>query len=157
MLKKISAMNSYFVQLDKEGVQANYIIKMKTDQMNLRKAMLRIDTIRDTAFVGSAYAIVEVMTLAIVVGLIFIDVKPFYASLFITTLTTFLISYMLLLIKDLDNPFDYSVRGENGTEVSLKPIHDVHSELSAWSPDSVDPWSRSISNNRSFSSYKING
>ena len=31
---------------------------------------------------------------------------------------------MLFLIKDLDNPFDYSINGENGTEVSLKPLHD---------------------------------
>ena len=32
---------------------------------------------------------------------------------------------MFLLIKDLDNPFDYSVKGESGTEISLKPIRDI--------------------------------
>ena len=58
-----------------------------------------------------------------------IKIEPFYASLFITLLVTFLISYMFLLIKDLDNPFDYSVTGESGTEVSLKPLHDLESEL----------------------------
>ena len=31
---------------------------------------------------------------------------------------------MFLLIKDLDNPFDYAANGETGTEISLKPIHD---------------------------------
>ena len=31
---------------------------------------------------------------------------------------------MFLLIKDLDNPFDYSVHGESGTEISLKPLND---------------------------------
>ena len=34
---------------------------------------------------------------------------------------------MFLLIKDLDNPFDYSNKGETGTEISLKPIHDIES------------------------------
>jgi hypothetical protein len=29
------------------------------------------------------------------------------------------------LIKDLDNPFDYVENGESGTEISLKPIHDL--------------------------------
>ena len=91
--------------------------------------ILRIDTIRDTEFAGSAYAIVEAMGLAIAIGLIVIKIEPFYASLFFTILVTFLIYYMFLLIKDLDNPFDYSIKGESGTEISLKPIHDFESEL----------------------------
>jgi hypothetical protein len=91
--------------------------------------ILRIDTIRATEFVGSAYAIVEAMGFLITIGLIIIKIEPFYASLFFTLLVTFLISYMFLLIKDLDNPFDYSVNGESGTEISLKPIHDLESEL----------------------------
>ncbi len=87
--------------------------------------ILRIDTIRDTGFVSSAYASVEAMGFLIVLGLLIIDIEPFYASLFFTLLVTFLISYMFLLIKDLDNLFDYCVKGESGTEVSLKPIHDL--------------------------------
>jgi hypothetical protein len=31
---------------------------------------------------------------------------------------------MFLLIKDLDNPFDYAGNGETGTEIPLKPIYD---------------------------------
>ena len=127
ILNKISQMNAYFVELDKEGVQANYIIKMKNEQNNLRRIILRIDTIRDTEFVGSAYAIVELMGFLIAFGLIIIKIEPFYASLFLTLLVTFLISYMFLLIKDLDNPFDFSIKGEAGTEISLKPIHDFES------------------------------
>ena len=129
ILKKISMMNDFFIEFDKEGVQANYIIKMKNEQNSIRKMILRIDTIRDTEFVGSAYAIVEAMGFLIALGLIIIKIEPFYASLFFTLLVTFLISYMFLLIKDLDNPFDYSVNGESGTEISLKPIHDLESEL----------------------------
>jgi hypothetical protein len=129
ILNKISMMNDYFIEFDKEGVQANYIIKMKNEQNSLRKIVLRIDTIRDTAFVGSAYAIVEAMGFLTAFGLIIIKIEPFYASLFLTLLITFLISYMFLLIKDLDNPFEYSIKGESGTEVSLKPIHDFEVEF----------------------------
>jgi hypothetical protein len=129
IIKKISMMNDFFVDLDKEGVQANYIIKMKNEQVNIRKMVLRIDTIRDTEFVGSAYAIVEAMGFLTVFGLITIKIEPFYASVFVTLLVTFLVSYMFLLIKDLDNPFDYSSKGETGTEVSLKPIHDIEAAL----------------------------
>ena len=127
LLSKVSMMNDYFVEFDKEGVQPNYIIKLKSEQNNIRRMVLRIDTIRDTGFVSSAYAIVEAMGFVIALGLIVIKIEPFYAALFLTLLVTFLISYMFLLIKDLDNPFDYCMKGESGAEVSLKPIHDLES------------------------------
>jgi hypothetical protein len=128
ILEKISGMNDFFVEFEKEGVQAAFIVKMKNEQVNLRKMILRIDTIRATDFVVTAYAIVEAMGFLTAFGLIIIKIEPFYASLFLTLLITFLISYMFLLIKDLDDPFDYANSGERGTEVSLKPIHDLEAE-----------------------------
>jgi hypothetical protein len=129
MLAKISMMNDYFIELDKEGIQPAYIVKMKNEQNNIRKIILRIDTIRDTDFIGSAYAIVEAMGFLVALGLIVMKIEPFYLSLFLTLLVTFLISYMVFLIRDLDNPFDYSVKGESGTEISLKPLHDHESAM----------------------------
>ncbi len=129
MLAKISSMNDFFVEMENEGIQANYIIKMKNEQNQLRKILLRIDTIRDTDFIGSAYAIVEAMAFLTALGLIIIKINPFVVSVFLTSLVTFLVTYMLFLIKDLDNPFDYSEKGETGTEISLKPIHDFVSDV----------------------------
>lgn len=125
LLENLSQMNDFFVELDKEGIIPAYIVKMKNEQNNIRKLILRIDTIRDTDFIGSAYAIVEAMGFLTGLGLIMIKIEPFYASLFVTLLVTFLISYMVFLIIDLDNPFDYSGKGESGTEISLKPLHDL--------------------------------
>lgn len=125
LLEKVSFMNEFFIEFDKEGIQPAYIVKMKNEQNNLRKLILRVDTIRDTNFIGSAYAIVEAMGFLTGLGLIMIKIEPFYASLFFTLLVTFLISYMVFLIIDLDNPFDYSLKGESGTEIPLKPIHDL--------------------------------
>lgn len=129
ILNKISMMNDFFIQFENEGIQANYIIKLKNEQHNIRRIILRIDTIRDTEFVGSAYAIVETMGVLIAFGLLTVKIEPFYASIFITLLITFLISYMILLVKDLDNPFDYCTKGEGGTEISLKPIQDFKAIL----------------------------
>lgn len=129
ILNQISSMNDYIVALEKEGIQANYLIKLKNEQSSIRKFLMRIDTIRDTDFVGSAYAILEAMGFLTVIGLIIIKIEPFYASLFLTLLITFLFSYMFMLIKDLDNPFDYADSGESGTEISLKPIHDFEEEM----------------------------
>ncbi len=125
ILSRIGGMNEFFAELDKEGIQPNYIIKMKNEQNNIRKILLRVDTIRDTGFVGSAYAIVEAMGILIAIGLVIIKIEPFYAALFLTLLVNFLIGYMFFLIKDLDNPFEYSIKGEHGNEVSLKPVRDL--------------------------------
>ncbi len=129
LLGKISEMNEFFIEFDKEGVQIAYIIRMKNEQNNIRKLIMRIDTIRDTDFIGSAYAILEAMGFVTAVGLILIKIEPFYASIFLSSLITFLITYMVFLIKDLDNPFDYNHNGEGGTEISLKPLHDLHMML----------------------------
>lgn len=131
ILKKIAGMNEFFADLDKEGIQPNYIIKMKNEQNNIRKILLRIDTIRDTSFADSAYAIVEAMGILITIGLIFIRIEPFYADLFLTLLVSFLIYYMFFLIKDLDNPFEYATKGEQGNEISLKPMHDLVAEINS--------------------------
>lgn len=52
------------------------------------------------------------MGFLISLGMIFIKIQPFLGSLFYTALTPFLIFYVLFLLKDLDNPFEYSGKGE---------------------------------------------
>lgn len=123
MLAKLSQLNDYFAALDSEGVPANYIIKMKNEQVNLRRMLMRVDTIRDTNFVKPAYTVVEVMGFLIMCGLITIKLNPFYMSLFFTLVVAFLVFYMLLLIKCLDNPFNY-LGGTGGTEISLRPVRE---------------------------------
>jgi hypothetical protein len=62
-------------------------------------------------------------------GLLLIKIEPFYESLFFLGFVVFLVLYMLLLIKDLDNPFEYSEHGETPGEVALFPIHEVKDRL----------------------------
>ncbi len=119
LLYQINELNSIIIQLDKEKVQANFLIRIKNEMSTIRKNLLRIEAIRDTNFISSAYAIVESMAFVISAGLIFIKIEPFFAALFFTVLVTFLIIYMIILIKDLDDPFDYKANGESGTEISL--------------------------------------
>jgi hypothetical protein len=128
MLGKLHEMNNYFAQFE-PLTQANFLTRMKNEQSNLRKMIIRVDNIRDLNFIQSAYAIVEVLVFFIVAGLLLMKLEPFYESLFFTGLVSFIILYMLFLIRDLDNPFDYSEHGENGTEVSLKPIHDLTNRI----------------------------
>lgn len=124
ILEKLHEMNNYFSEFE-SSMQAGFLSRMKNEQSNLRKMVIRVDNIRDLSFVQSGYIIVEILAFLVVTGLILMKLEPFYEAMFFSLTVSFLLIYMINLIKDLDNPFDYSTMGESGTEVSLKPLHDL--------------------------------
>ena len=128
VMDRLSRMNDYFAQLE-SLTQATYINRMKQEQNNIRRMITRVHTIRETNFVQSAYAIVEALAVVLVISLLILKLEPFYESVFFSLTVSFMVLYMLFLIKDLDNPFDYQVYGEMGDEVSLKPIQDLLSRV----------------------------
>lgn len=131
ILEKIDGMNKFFSELESQ-TQANFLSRMKQEQNNIRKYILRIHTIKETSFVASAYAILEAISFLMILGMIIIKIEPFYESIFFVVIVTFLLRYMVSLIKDLDNPFEYKEHGETGSEISLKPIHDYADRLHSY-------------------------
>lgn len=127
LLDLISRMNDIFLSFE-PLTQPNFIVRMKQEQANIRRIVLRIDTIRDTAFVPAAYAIAELATALVILGLLLTDVGSMHEELFYMVIPSFLMIYLLLLIRDLDNPFDYSDQTGAG-EVSIKPIIDLETKL----------------------------
>jgi hypothetical protein len=128
ILMKLHEMDDHFADLE-SIIQPNFLARMKNEQGNIRRMVIRVDNIRDLSFVQSAYAIVESLAFIVIVGLLILKVEPFYEALFFTIIVSFLMVYMIFLIKDLDDPFDYSDHGESGTEVSIKPIRDLIERL----------------------------
>jgi len=124
ILQKLNGMNNYFSEFE-SLMQAGFLSRMKNEQSNLRKMVIRVDNIRDLPFIQSAYTIVEILAFLVISGLLLMKLEPFYEGMFFSLTVAFLLIYMIGLIKDLDNPFDYATNGESGTEVSLKPIHDL--------------------------------
>jgi tetrahydromethanopterin S-methyltransferase subunit D len=90
--------------------------------------VIRTDYIRDTNFITSGYAIAEAITGLLVFGLIFVKLNPFRESMFFVSVIAFLMIYMIMLIRDLDNPFGYG-DAESAENVSLKPLRDLATRL----------------------------
>jgi hypothetical protein len=124
LMLKISKLNDYFSGLEPLA-QGTFINRMKQEQTLARRLITRAHSVRETTFVQSAYAIVESLAFILVIGLLILKQEPFQESLFFTTIVSFMVIYMIYLIRDLDDPFEYDVYGETGDEVSLKPIHDL--------------------------------
>ena len=123
IMGQIAKLNHYFTEFDSH-LPANFIVRLKQEQSNLRRMLIRIHTIRETSFIPSGYVISETITLLLVAGLILAKIDPFYESLFFVGLITFLFSFLGLLIRDLDNPFGYYDTASS-EDVSLKPLADT--------------------------------
>ena len=127
LMSTLGEMVHHFANL--EGLtQANFIARLKQEQSNIRRMLIRIHTVRETSFIPSGYIIAHVTTLLLLAGLVLVKIDPFYESLFFVGVITFLLRFLGLLIQDLDNPFGYYETGSI-EDVSLKPLDDVIARL----------------------------
>ena len=127
---RISGLGDQFFALE-PFTQPNFIVRLKQEQAAISRMFIRIHTIRETSFVTSAYTIARLATMLILAGLLALKIEPWYESVFLVGVIGLFLSYLMLLIPDLDNPFDYTEDGTpSGQEVSLKPLDDVESRIS---------------------------
>jgi hypothetical protein len=131
IMDKLVSFNDDFLAFESQ-TQANFIVRLKQEQSSIRKMIKRIHTIRETSFLGTGYAIAEIITFFLVAGLIFIKMDPFYESVFFVSFVSFILIYMIYFIKDLDNPFGYSEEDSLDDEVSLKPILDSQKRIDSY-------------------------
>lgn len=122
------SFNEHFLKME-HLTQANFIVRIKNEQNQIRRIITRIHTIRETSFLKTGYAVAEIITALLVIGLVFLNLNPYYESIFFVAFVCFIMIYMILFIKDLDNPFSYYQKDGLVEEVSLKPLSDCHQRL----------------------------
>jgi hypothetical protein len=104
-----------------------YIIKMRNELHNIEKISNRIDTIEETNFLPAAYALSQVAVLFVMLILLFSIVDPYVIGMVIIFTVTFLITGILVLIKDMDNPFETG--GTGSADVDLSHIYKLDKYL----------------------------
>ncbi len=121
-LEAIEGFNHHFLAFQ-PLTQPNFIVRLKQEQALLRLLVFRVHTIKETSFVGAGYVIAWIASLLLVIALVLADFASIGAELFLVCAITFLVAYLVLLIRDLDDPFDYDEGGKRGSaEVSLAPL-----------------------------------
>lgn len=131
VLDAIRRLNADFLAFE-PLTQPNFIVRLKQEQSALRLLVLRINTIRETSFVGAGYLIAELTSVLLIGSLLFANIAQRSAELLLLGMVTFVLAFMIALIKDLDDPFDYD--GEKKThsaEVSLAVIHDLEARIAS--------------------------
>lgn len=121
-LERIEELNRFFLEFQ-PLTQPNFIVRLKQEQSTVRLLVIRINTIKATSFVRAGYTVVTVTSILLVTSLIFAKIAALAAELFLLGALTFLLGYTILLIKDMDDPFEYDENGKRGAvEVSLAPL-----------------------------------
>ncbi len=104
-----------------------YVIKMRNELNVIEKISNRIDTIEETNFLPAAYALSQVAVLFVMLILLFSIVTPYVIGMVIIFTITFLITGILLLIRDMDNPFETG--GTGSADVDLTHIYKLDQYL----------------------------
>jgi len=129
LMDKVYGLGDFFMAFE-PFTQANFIVRLKQEQNAISRTVTRIHTIRETAFVSSGQTMAKVVTVLVLLGLLSVKIHPWYESVFLVGIVACFLSYLILLINDLDNPFDYDEKGRpRGQEVSLKPLEDVERRI----------------------------
>ena len=84
---------------------------------------------RDSDFLGPAYAMLEIFLVGAVVALVLIGADRFSENMVVSCFLFTSFTYLLLLIRDLDNPFQYD--GTSCVDVDLSVLNSCRQRLLA--------------------------
>ena len=104
-----------------------YVIKMRNELNNIEKISNRVDTIEETDFLPAAYALSQMAVTFVFLILLFSIVDPYVIGMVLIFTVTFLITGILVLIKDMDNPFETG--GIGSADVDLSHIYKLDKYL----------------------------
>ncbi len=132
VFEALSAMNGVIQQLEAGGA-GPYASRAVPQLLMLRRAVSRIDVISRTGFLPPAYALLEVL-LTMILGLLLVaKFKNPVAEFILVPFVSLVNIYMLRLIKDIDDPFDFLPDGRKrgGAEVDLFPLEEYRARLAS--------------------------
>lgn len=109
------------------NVPPQYTVKLKNELGTIDRLSHRVKTIAETSFIPAAYAISELAAAGVIILLFFVKLDPLYEGLALFTVLSMLLVALLLLIKDMDNPFEVGWGGH--ADIDLFLLFDLEKEL----------------------------
>lgn len=126
LFNRESAENSYTALraiVTAHGTSPSFKVNVLKNIDAIRRSVTRVDVIRRTDFIHTGYALLEVFVTLTLCLLVFANFKNPIAQYCIIGSISLVYVYMIRLIRDFDNPFDYAHDGSAGaSEVDYFPI-----------------------------------
>ena len=120
--QKINSITDIATILEKAAI-GNICARLTGEQHSLRKLFARVSVIKKTNFLATGYALLEVPTIVIIGLLMIARFDNDVISIVIVCFITQIFIYMIRLIRDVDQPFEYSPKGIVGAaDIDLFPL-----------------------------------
>jgi hypothetical protein len=129
---ELTALHQIVLQMERDGAGA-YASRAVSELNNARRTVTRMHVISSTGFLPPAYALLETLLGIIVLLLLLARYKSPLAMGILVPFITLIYVYMLRLIRDIDDPFDYAPDGSKrgSAEVDLFPLDDYGKRLAS--------------------------
>lgn len=124
---EIVDLHETFIAMEKAGVPANFIVKLKQQQGQLLRSLYRVNYIQKIKFIPSAFILARSIVALVIAMLLLTKVEPFYGSLVIGSMISFILIYMTLLIQVISVPFHTA--GKTKDDVSLFLLREAKERL----------------------------
>lgn len=112
VLDSIDSFSEHFIKMDGK-VSPPLMARMRHEQANLFKCVMKIAAIRETSFSKTAQALVKSLGLFFTIILMLIKLEHVLQGVLLIIFYSFILLSIIILIRDMDDPFEY----EEGKEV----------------------------------------
>lgn len=123
----VDTLTDSFAKMESLGMPPNYVVRLKTEQANIRKQILRVYHIQKMQFIPSVFVLAESIVAFVLFLLLFIKTEGSPESFIIFAFISYLFLYAVRLIRVLEKPF----RKGHGShdDVSIFLIREFEEEL----------------------------
>lgn len=105
VLDEIGRLTPIFGRLESMGMAANFVVRLRTSQDVIRRAVLRIYQIQRIEFVPSVHVLVQTLVASIVLMMLFLKTEGDPASAMMFGFISYMFVYALYLVRLLEQPF----------------------------------------------------
>ncbi len=125
--KAVAEINDDIYSLADQNSPPQYLVKLRTELANIDRLTSRVKVIAETSFIPAAYAISEIAVAGVILVLLFVKLDPYYEGIVIFAIITILLLSIILLIKDMDNPFEFGKK--TFADVDYTPLFELEQLL----------------------------
>jgi hypothetical protein len=113
----IHNLSRSYAAMEKAGVPANFIVKLKQQQARLIHILFRVSYIQRITFIPSATILARTIVGLTIALMLVTELEPFYGGLALVGLICFMLIYIVKLIHVISTPFHQE--GKTQDDVSL--------------------------------------
>lgn len=124
---EIALINQDLYTLADAGAAPQYLVKVRSELAAIDRLTSRVRVIAETSFIPAAYTIAEIAVAGVVLVLFFVKLDPYYEGMVIFTVITLLLVAIILLIRDMDNPFEFGRL--SFADVDYSPLMDLEKDF----------------------------